>query len=214
MKYHRYAIPFAIAATLFLGGCMPSFTHSKSTISITVNPENLNSSNPANTERYIVVSFWEYPTVNQSPGKIVIKDVFVTDKSTFAINFPLTGYWVVWTPVFGTQHLAPEPGIMVFHADYFPAKGIGVTDSKYGICCQKPESKHTFYPKLIESEQDFREKYSKIQNIRIFFLDFIDNTKILRRKLDQCKGITAEEKKMVFEKLTQAANALGISHSI
>jgi len=69
---------------------MPYFTHTQGTLSI--QPSSYKQVNPniesEETERYIVVSLWDYPTVNEKKGDIVINKVILTEEKSITIDFP------------------------------------------------------------------------------------------------------------------------------
>jgi len=194
---------------IFLNGCfIPSFTHSKSVVSIQVNQGNVSSSDENMPERFIVISFWEYPMVNDSRGKVVINEVILTEKQQINVNFPHKGYWLVWTPALGTQHLAPEPGVMVFYENHPLKWNRGGTDSRYRVCCEKPKTIHDFQFKFDDSQENIFLKRIEDPLMRTFFEDFLEEKEPLIKKIERCKGITGEERNMIFEKLKQIENAL------
>ena len=196
---------------IFLNGCfMPSFTHSKGTVLVQVNQENVQSPNEIMPERFIIVSFWEYPMVNNSRGKVVVSEVLLTGKQQIEVNFPHKGYWVVWTPALGTQHLAPEPGIMVFHENYSPRWSLGGTDSRLRVCCEKPEKQHNFQFIFDDSDENMLLKRIDEPSVRIFFEEFLAEKEHLIKKVEKCRGITNEEENMVIEKLRQIEKILNM----
>lgn len=196
-----------LLVTLLNGCFMPSCTHSKGTVSVQFDRQKSIS------DRFIIVSFWEYPMVNDSRGKVVINEVILSDKQEIKIKFPLILYWAVWTPALGTQHLAPEPGIMVFHNNYPLKWNTGGTDTRLRVCCEKPETIHNFEFVLESSEEDRLLQQSKEPLMKMFFEDFLAAKEHLMKKIDKCKSITFEEKEMVLEKLKQIEMALETQHS-
>ena len=197
---------------VYLSGCMPYFTHTQGTLSI--QPSSYKQVNPniesEETERYIVVSLWDYPTVNEKKGDIVINKVILTEEKSITIDFPFKIYMVVWTPALGAQHLAPEPGIVVFNKNYLMSWNVGGTDPNVRICCEKPRSKHNFLIKLLGSEQALLDEKGKYSFDQWFLEEFLAEKKDLIKKMKECKGLTDEEIDMVLEKLSQAARILGV----
>ncbi len=165
-------------------------------------------------ERYIVVSLWDYPMINEKKGDIVINKVVLTEEKSITIDFPFKIYMVVWTPVFGTQHLAPEPGIVVFNKNHLPSWNVGGTDSQIRMCCEKPMSKHNFLIELLGSEQALLDEKGEYAFDKWFLEEFLAEKKNLIRKMEKCEGLTDEEIDMVLEKLSQAARILGVEDSV
>jgi hypothetical protein len=209
MQKH-YLTTALLLLTAYLTGCVPSITKTRGTISILhgSNRELIPNVQDEEAERYIVVSLWDYPTVNEKEGDIVINKVLLTEEETATIDFPTKAYWVAWTPVFGSQHLAPEPGIVVFHKDHLPSWNVGGTDHDRGLYCDKPKSHHNFSIELIDSEGAWLEK--KNDNSDKWFLEeFLAEKKNLLKKMKKCKGLTEQEREMVLDKLLRAARVLG-----
>ena len=191
-----------------LNGCfLPSFTHSRSVVSIEVDQGNISPSDENTSKRFIVISFWEYPKVNNSRGKIVINEVILTEKQQISVDFPFKGYWVVWTPALGTQHLAPEPGIMLFYENYPLRWSMGIPSR---ICCEKPLSEHGFKFEFNNLEENILLKEIESPSLKLFFEDFLSEKECLIKKVDKCKDITDEEKIMIFEKFEQIESMLNI----
>ena len=216
MMHKHYLITTALLIlTVCLNGCMPSFTHTQGTLSIKPSGNKQANSNIPNegAERYIVVSLWDYPTVNEKKGGISINKVILTEEKSITIDFPSKAYMVVWTPVFGTQHLAPEPGILVLNKDYLPSWNVGGTDINHRMCCDKPRSKHNFSIELFGSEQALLDEKGKYEFDKWFFEEFLAEKKSLLKKMKKCKGLTDEEVAMVLDKLSTAARILGVEYS-
>ena len=193
---------------LFLGGCMPAFTSCKGDLEI-------RTRDGAPHERFVVVSFWDYPTTNAIGGKrkrgeVVINEVLVIDSEVITVDFPTKVYTAIWTPALGTQHIAPQPGVMVFNANYLSSWNIGGTETYGKSCCGPPKTRHEFTIDLVTPEEfllDRKDDYSSIE----FFEEFLDRKKDLVKKMRKCRGLTEEEKVMVLEKLSETARTLGIS---
>jgi len=195
-----------IPSILILNGCMPFITHCKGDVIIQLHKDPLLSSGKETTHHFIIVSFWDYPTVNEKEGEIVINEVIVTEKKHLIINFPYKGYMAIWTPVLGTQHLAPEPGIIVFHENFPPSWNVGGTEPGIRICCEKPETEHEFKMDLFFDDVMDQDSYSS----KTFLEKFLTKREDLILKLNHCKELSSQEKAMVMEKLRRSAKTLGI----
>lgn len=197
---------------VYLNGCMPSLTHTQGTLSI--KPSRNKQVNPnvqsEETERYIVVSLWDYPTVNEKKGDIVINKVILTEEKSMNIDFPSKIYIVIWTPALGTQHLAPEPGIVVFNKNHLMSWNVGGTGPQVRMCCEKPRSKHNFLIELHDSEQALLDEKGKYKLDKWFLEEFLAEKQNLIKKMKKYKELTGEDIDMVLEKLSQAARILGI----
>lgn len=216
MKWHKFIKFFGLLILIvFIDGCfiVPSVTHCKGTLSIQIRQDEIDTSKQEIPKRFILVSLWEYPEVNDSSGKIVINEVILTEDSEIRVNFPFTGYWIGWTPVFGTQHLAPEPVIMAFH-DNYPLRWIyGSSGREYYeicYCCAKPETKLHFSLELSNPEEILSPDLKKDFGKKLFFEKFLAEKKTLIKKMERCKGITADDKRIILEKIKQTKTELGI----
>ncbi len=179
---------------LFTNGCMPAFTRCKGYLKIQNQQSN-------GDERFVVVSFWDYPVINNSKGRIIVNEVIATESKILTIDFPVKTYTVIWTPALGTQHLAPEPGILVFSKNYFPSWNIGGTEDELRICCGPPKSEHEFEIKLLASPENLFEENKYFT--KAFFEKLLDNKKDLLNKLRKCEGLTDEEEEMVLANLSR-----------
>ena len=208
---HKHYLTIALLIiTAYLTGCMPSVTKTQGTINIcpSGNKQVMSSIPSKETERYVVVSLW----ASSLKEKYIINKVILTEEKTITIDFPMKAYLVAWTPVFGAQHLAPEPGIVVFHKDYLPSWNVGGTDTDKRICCDKPRSKHNFSIELVGSEQAWLDKKDGYSD-KWFLEEFLTERKNLLKKMKKCKELTEREREMVFDKLSQAARILGVEDS-
>ncbi len=206
-------IPFftiSIITLLLLNGCcfIPAVTHCNGTISIQAGEQ---PSKQKISSRYILISLWDFPQVNDSKGKVDINEVIVTEESKFTLDFPFKGYWILWTPALRTQHLAPEPAIMIFHNDYplewFYGRSV-IHPELPKLCCEKPETRLNFSIVLDKP----KESLSEIQkdHYRIFFEKFLEAKEPLIKEMNKCKDVTKEEKNMVLEKINTCKKELGI----
>ena len=206
---NKLAMLSILTLPLFTAGCMfvPAITSSKGDLQIISQSNDIGHAN----ERFVVVSFWDYPTVNNDRGEVVITGVIVTESKFLDMKFPMVGYWMVWTPVFGTQHIAPEPGVMVFRDDCLPAWGFGCFEPEFGVklCCQAPSSKHDFVIDLTNFEKTLYDE-KRVPDYKYFFEEFLDKKKDLIKKMDKCKDITSQEKSMVIDKITKTAAILEV----
>jgi hypothetical protein len=142
----------------------------------------------------------------EQKGKAVINEVILTESKLITVKFPAKIYMVVWTPVLATQHIAPEPGIIVFNKDYSPSWNVGGTQSDKRMCCGPPKSSHEFTITFSSEEMPIgrRAEYEAKE----LFEKLLDKKTDLTRKMGKCKGLTEAEKEMVLEKLSQTAEIL------
>lgn len=209
VKFKFVQLLGALTLTTLLNGCFtPSFTYSKSVVSVQIDHKKILSFDKNIHNRYVIVSFWEYPIFNNSRGKVVIDDVILTNKQRTEVNFHHKGYWTVWTPALGTQHLAPEPGIMIFYENYPLRWSIGGTDLKRKICCEKPETRHNFEFEFVDAEENLLPRQNNNILTRVFIENFLAEKDCLIKKIENSKGITSEEKRIVLKKLDQLKSYL------
>lgn len=192
----------------FLNGCIPSYTHYKGDVSIQVQPASMQSLDKNSSDRFIIISFWDYPSVNGAGGKIVINKVVLSEDNQISIDFPHKGYWVIWTPALGTQHITPEPGVIVFHENYLPSWSVGGTDNHSKFCCAKPMSHRIFQLELIEAEKSLLQTENLSFSGKIFLEKLLAAKKNVIKKMDRCKVLSAGEKAMVLEKLSRITESV------
>jgi hypothetical protein len=206
-----YKVVFGLMMVFLLqyGCAAPAFTHCTGSISIQVDQTKERQLAEETGNRFIVVSFWDYPTVNETKGELILDKVFATESSHITIEFPLRIYWVVWTPALGTQHLAPRPGIIVFHEDYLACWEIGNTTTGR-ICCGRPTTKHEFIitptTEGVASGQDAPFPYLT----REFLEEFLAKKDDLISRMNSGKKLSTNESSMVLNKLDQITAMHGI----
>ena len=181
------------AMLLSVSGCMTAVTDCRGQLAVRDGVEG--------EGRFVVVTFWQYPTVNLWQGRFVLDDIIVLDERTAAIEYDAKAYLVVWTPAMGTQHLAPDPGVAVFRQGCFPAWNVGGTGINRRYCCEKPSSEQAFVLQMACSEDKFLEG----TNREIFDLDVLEklnaNEAKLLKKLNRCKQLTEQEKQLVIDQI-------------
>lgn len=188
---------------LLLSGCVfwPSAAHCKGKVFI----ESYLAGTDTAQDRIIIVSAWEYPTVNNSTGKLQFDKVFIADKQEFTVSFPLTGYWVAWTPVLATQHLAPEPALLVFRKDSFLSV-VHPDNSVFKLCCMEPPTKcdFTIVPGNTEATLDVIQRNLDRQ----FFAKLALSKGALVKKVNSSKNLTKDDKLMVIEQFNASLRGL------
>ncbi|MCF7955043.1 MAG: hypothetical protein K9M75_04510 [Phycisphaerae bacterium] len=206
---------FLIICVFLLSGCfIPAVTHCKGDVSIQNSDETLRFGSNDGSERFVVISFWEYPMVNSKPGKVVVNDVFVTNDLSFEVKFPPKGYWVVWMVALGVQHIAPEPGIMVIHKDYPASWDVGGTwEGNIGVCCQKPVTKRDFHINLKDLNESLLFYKKSSVGTKLFLEEFIDEGDDIIKKMEKYKSMTDEERQMVLDKISETMAAFEIKNS-
>ena len=204
-KFFKYLNLFMITVIVISinGCCWPAFTSCKGDISICQSGRK--SFEDEVSSKYILVSLWRFPSVNNSDRKICINEIVMTEQNRIDVFFPCKAYWVVCTPVLGPQHLAPEPIIFVFNENHFPSWSYGITpENNLGLSYRKPAKKRKF--KLVLSNFDIIMPNRSVD--ALMFQELLTKKKVLMKKMDQCKGLTNSDKEMVLAKLEQIANEL------
>lgn len=198
-----------LALTILPYGCGPAFTRCRSTVSI--HTMDTGTSQPSCNEasrRFIVISCWVWPNVNNTNGKLTIERVLLTDGNQLTLDFPLRAYWMIWTPALGTQHIAPRPAVAVFHADY-PLTW-AICYSPDGFCCGRPATQCEFAVRLTTTTAIPGRDGLVAYEAQRFLDEFLAQKKALIRYMDNCKELTEADKTMVMEKLEHAASRYGI----
>lgn len=88
--------------------------------------------------RTVVLTCRYDPGVNGSPASLDIVNAQAGEAASRPVNFGLCLYAVVWTPVLGTQHLAPTPTVVVFAKDCRPVVVECENDRSGCPCCGPP----------------------------------------------------------------------------
>lgn len=130
------------------GGCAawPAFTAPGGRLSIAKDTAGQQSSVQA-TPRYVVLRYWHNESVNGIGGSIDVIDAFAADSAGVFVQFPLRMYAVVFTPVLGAQHLAPDPRVLVIAENCEPADAYSIRDDLHW-CCGAPEQALDLFAKL------------------------------------------------------------------
>jgi len=212
MKFHNYiSLSGLLIVIIFLNGCfMPAATHCKGTVSISANQDEAESADQEISNRFILISLWDYPTVNNTPGKIIINEAIAVETKEITVDFPHKVYWTVWTPALGTQHLSPVPVIILFHEKYPLRFGYGSSDAKFELCCEKPKTKRHYSFELGNPEEILSAADKKSYRTKLLLKKFIQEKETLIKKIEQCKSITHEEKNMILIKIKQIETELDI----
>lgn len=204
----RIAALLGVCGAGVLGlGCAPAMTECRSAVAIRTGQAAEESPHADTGDRFIVVSFWDDPTVNDSVGELALQDVILTEGRELSIQFPLRTYWVVWTPALGAQHLAPRPGILVFHKDYPACWEIG--DCRGGVCCGKPDHSHAFTIVMSTDGSRFPEHVAQP-----FIAKLSGRRDEIIRMMNRHSELTTVDKAMVTEKLDQLLGTNRITASV
>lgn len=149
-------------------------------------------------DRTVILTFWRFPSVNNSPPQFEFDNAHLVGKDLRCLRFSTKFYKIVWTPVLGTQHISPEPGVMVLAEGYCPMIGYDVApiNKEPRRCCEAPldhirEFRLQMVPmsvgcsNLIES------------HVKNEYVLLIRERKQIERIIKSCRDLTAADRKMV-----------------
>jgi hypothetical protein len=191
-----------------LYGCLPAVTYSTATVSIQTVHESATAADADVDDRFVIVSFWEYPTVDVFPGGVSIHNVVLCNGGSLTVSFPPRLYCVAWTPALGTQHFAPKPGVIAFHADGPPRWDIGQPQGC--PCCGKPRTEHAFTLSFSAPQSAPAETDPLCYQGRRLFEELLTAKGELLRELSRHRELRPSDQTMVVAKIEQAAISYGI----
>jgi hypothetical protein len=159
------------------------------------------------TDRTVILTFWRFPGVNNSPPQIVFDEATIMKSVEEKISFSWKFYQIVWTPVFGTQHLSPDPAIVAFSEGNWPLIGYDVAPINYKLrpCCQAPH-KHIreFRLKMIPVTNPLSlDTYTK-KDYELLIKDSIQLQKFIHGN----RNLTSEDKRMIQDSLNNIERIL------